>query len=136
MKQRLFSAIGVAVFSAILVGCGASGPPTATVSGTVKYRGQPLTTGIVTVQNDQGQSGAAQIQADGSYKITNAPLGANKAAVAVLPAAPSGAKIASAGAPPRSAAPAIKLPPQYSDPARSGLSIDVKGNQTFDIDLK
>jgi hypothetical protein len=96
MLRFRFTIIGVLLaLSVALVGCG-SGPKRNKVSGTVKYKGVPVTAGTITFLTDQGSAaGGAPIKdgvfeipqatglASGSYKVTISypdPKGAGAAA--------------------------------------------------------
>src|SRR5215467_4002073 len=70
-----------------IVGCGAS---TASVSGTVKFQGQPLPSGTVLFHGADGQVEHALITEGGRYIITNAPLGPVRITVRSHPPAPLG----------------------------------------------
>jgi hypothetical protein len=116
-----------------LIGC-SNQPPTGTVTGFVRYGGQPLTQGLVTFVGPNGQSGSARIQADGKYTVTNAPLGENKIAISMPP--PEGSADLSKDAPNPGDAQEFQLPAHYADPSRSELKYAVKtGPQTHHIDL-
>ena len=54
-----------------LAGCGPSGPPQYPVSGSVEFRGKPLTMGMVAIHNEDGLSPMAkgEIQPDGKFTL-------------------------------------------------------------------
>jgi hypothetical protein len=114
------------------------------VSGSVTYKGKPLTGGKVTFLGDDWASIDGVIDEQGHYTI-NAPVGNVKIGVdnrmvklgAIRPEA-------SKGAGPRPGSPPpdpikgkyIEIPDKYYDPATSGLTFTVKsGTQTYDITL-
>jgi hypothetical protein len=130
-----------------LVGCGhAKGK----LSGKVTYRGTALPGGSITIVPENGtasQTVSAKIESDGSYSAANVPAGAVKVGIRTLEPAP----FAEARVPPSEvgqgkdglkgrgtvAQPTVKLPPEYSDPDKSGLRYTITGgSQVQDIDLK
>lgn len=74
-------ASAVALLAALaLVGCGvgSKGPQgRASVSGKVTYKGTPLNGGwiVFTITKDTKQQDGGPIRADGTYTLTNAPVG-------------------------------------------------------------
>lgn len=127
----------------LAAGCG-GGQAKGTVSGKVTYRDKPLPSGIVTFIPETGAPVHADIQGDGSYRMSNAPLGPVKIGVqtkSAQDAAPSSpmprnptdyGKLQSAMMDKESL-----IPAKYTDPNNSGLTYTVtKGKQQHDIDLK
>lgn len=128
------------------VGCE---PRTATVSGAVTYRGQPVGGGSVVFYCSDKQIVRGLIGADGRYSIPNVPVGSASAVVTVqshtkvpegfrlkqqLPAANGGPV---PPAPDGPEAPRAALPPRYALPEESGLAVRVDRAQvTYDIELK
>ena len=120
------------------VGCG--GPFTGEVSGTVKYNGNLLPGGIVTISHPDGRVATCTIREDGSYSIPNAPGGEVKVSVQTLTPLPAIPPFMLRGAPKSEsverAGKYVKIPERYSDPAKSGLNLTVKrGSQEFPIEL-
>jgi hypothetical protein len=117
-------------------GCG-SFENKGTISGTVRYKGEPLSEGRVSFVNDKGRVVTATIDQSGRYVASHVPTGSAKVTVQVVPA--DGPPPISFGAIPQSvhvAAAALKIPSRYGAPSTSGLILEVsKGNQQFDIDL-
>jgi hypothetical protein len=123
-----------------LSGCAKS---TGDVSGTVTFKGQPVTAGGITFYGAGGWAGSSNISPEGAYRIDKVPVGEVK--VAVVSSQPKAGKPSSKATPehPKAAgeakAPAgkpVALPPKYKDPEQSGLSYDIKaGAQTIDIPL-
>ena len=68
------------VLLALTAGCSSS----ATVSGKVSYKGEPLQSGIVLFVADNGWTGSSSINPDGTYSIPKAPPGQVKIAVDTL----------------------------------------------------
>ena len=124
-----------------LVAAAGCGTPTATVTGKVTVSGTPVTAGAVTFHGENNFVQSAVIDASGTYRISNAPVGPVKVAVVsskpraappggkAPPSHPAGGK--SGGAP---AASSVAVPDKYKDPAQSGLKFDLKaGEQTIDL---
>jgi hypothetical protein len=149
-----FSFFCVAVFlSAWLVGCGASRPAGAKVTGAVTVNGKPLPGGSVFMESEDGKlSDTGPIDDNGNYVVANAPLG--KVRIALLlpeppPPAPPALK-GDAGKGPKLpddvkgaiskelAAILPKVPAKYKKAADSGLTFEVKNvaTQTYDIPIK
>lgn len=107
-----------------------------TVSGSVRYKGQPLTEGSVSFVGENGQVASGAIDSSGSYVVAHVPVGSAKVTVQV---ASSMAPMSFIAAPKTSQASGtgVKIPLRYCVPSTSGLQHSVtKGKQTFDIDLK
>src|SRR5579871_2038342 len=67
-----------ALFACVVMmsgGCGEHGPATATVSGKITYKQQPLRTGSISAFSQDGPTTGAEIKEDGSYEIKNVPVG-------------------------------------------------------------
>jgi hypothetical protein len=70
LNAACFSAVVVAfVAAAIAGGCSSHELETAKVHGTVTLDGQPLETGLIFFQPEQGRMAVGKIQSDGSYKL-------------------------------------------------------------------
>jgi hypothetical protein len=140
MRLPLF--LTAALATLVLAGCGGKG----TVSGQVRYNGQPLPSGDVAFLSEAGDKPVlhAMIQ-DGQYSVSGLPAGPAQITVTTTaPAAPvklpPGVKQVepAGGAPAETPAPGkyVHIPPRYGRPDQSGLSYPVKrGSQTYDIDL-
>src|SRR5262249_43161242 len=124
-------------------GCSPS-TSTATVTGTVTYKGAPLKTGEISFVGDGGAAPSAVIGTGGRYQIDNAPggevagglgsstPGCEKAPLA--PPSPEGDK--PAGPPPKMIERSL-VPKKYNDSKSSGLKYTLKsGRQTIDVELK
>lgn len=108
-----------------------------TVSGTVRYKGQPLSEGSVNFVNEKGQVVTAPIDQSGRYAATHVPVGSAKVTVQVLRADAPPISFGGTPKPVQGTATTLNVPLRYCVPATSGLRCDVtKGKQQFDIDLK
>jgi hypothetical protein len=133
--------VGLALAAA---GCGGG---TATVSGTVTYRGKPVPGGSVVLYCADKQIVRGLIGPDGAYRIPNVPPGPAAVTVQAHARVPDGLRLAQKLPPvqdgpiPPDAAPGpadkvAAVPPRYSLPEESGLSVVVgRGPTTFDIPL-
>jgi hypothetical protein len=142
----------------LTAGCGGPGE----VSGKVYYKGKPLVVpgGMVTFAHPTKGMFSGPITSDGSYTIFKVPPGEVKIAVLSLPPRRGNSrqqqmmkgmksgKVDKGKLPPEMkqmleetetprAGQTVQLPPQYSDPEKSGLTYTVTaGKQTHDIELK
>ena len=135
----------VATLGLVVVGCETQKP---SVSGTVRFQGQPLPSGTVHFHGADGRVEHSLISADGTYTVTNAPIGIVRITVQSHGAAPP--KMPSSGGkaptPPPEIAPRtedrrdtkyVPIPPRYKDPEKSGLTYTVSaGAQTHNIELQ
>jgi hypothetical protein len=148
MMRRTPRAAGVALLLAAVApflagGCSPS-PETATVTGTVTYRGAPLKSGEITVLHESGASRSAVIGSDGRFQIENAPTGEVSVGVtatvqeevkaAAVAASPDGDRVPDA--PPVLVERSL-VPKKYNDPKSSGLKYTLKaGSQVIEVPLK
>jgi truncated hemoglobin YjbI len=96
------------------------------LSGKVALNGKPFDQGYVTLQSGDGRKFSTYLRPDGTYKFTMSLAPGNYRVI--LESESNGDN------PP---APAIALPRQYTNPATSGLTIDLQpGDNTRDIELK
>jgi hypothetical protein len=120
-------------------GCRSGTPALAQVRGAVSYRGAPLRGGVLvfTPDESQGTHGAlahAEIQPDGTYVLHTGGLpgavpGWHRITVVAVQTAPP------PGAGRGFAVFQSEVPDRYRDPDLSGLSREVKADQTNVIDL-
>jgi hypothetical protein len=98
----------------------------ATLTGRVSYQGKPLPGGSVAGVSTQdpliGCSGI--IGNDGTFGIQNAPFGPMKIAVNT-----EALKMVDS-------ARYVQIPAKYADPETSGITADIKANETNTIDIK
>lgn len=130
-----------------LVGCksNSGGPELAPVSGTVKYKGQPLPNAMV-VFHPQGEgsfSASGTTDTSGAYSLMAPPhgLGAKPGKYHVTVEArgpdkpPAGQTAVIPGGP--SIQGDLLIPEKYTKPDKSGLEAEVKsGKNTFDFELR
>jgi hypothetical protein len=152
---RLAVPAGLVSLLTFAAGCSSQG----SISGNVTYQNKPLTGGTVLFTSTQGRgTRTAQIGPDGSYSIDKMPAGPVKIAVETSSAQPvqmgfkgpptSMTPPAGANLPPGAdtstvygstakKAPVEKIPENFGDPDKSGLTYTVIGGpQTHNIDLK
>lgn len=128
-----------------LAGC--SGPPHGVVAGTVRFEGQPVAAGRITVLCEGGDKPVffADIK-DGIYRIEGAPVGSARVTVQAFAAVPiaGSVPVPPGAAPPlpipasvpRVGKPLVGFPDRYLNPDASGLKFEiVPGAQTHDIEL-
>jgi hypothetical protein len=139
-----------------LAGCARTKAP---VSGSVKYKGKALPSGVVSFVSSDNQVASGQIGADGSYSIPAVTVGPAKVSVQVatpgkrsmMMGPPGGEKKMTSAGPKdmaeRSAittgegagtpVAVVQIPLEYANPDTSGLTFTVQpGANTFNIDLK
>lgn len=151
MKPLAYCLLGMAVL--VLAGCGESGPPTATVTGTVLLDGDPVEGATVTFMGPGASRVAAGVtDAQGKFSLMmdgkeGAAIGDNQVAVSKIekgsaPTVPTtgedGPPDLTKGPPPITDEFIGKnlLPQKYQSPATSGLSFPVKeGTNDFKIEL-
>jgi hypothetical protein len=128
--------LGLLTLAVALVGCRSAPPPTgeATVTGKVLVGGKPPVTGSsIEFIGPDGKAASAPVDRDGSYNLTNAPLGECKVVVksgkstelavgkgAEMPGMPSSSGVA--------------VPAKYGQPGQLTFSVQ-KGKNTKDFDL-
>ncbi len=118
---------------ALLSGCGGSGEPTGTVSGTVTLDGQPVAAGQIGLISAAGFSAIADIGADGSFAVVE-KLPLDKYTVTVSPPALTEAPGEEGG---NAKLAVTNVPLAYMDEATSGIVQEVtEGSNTVTIELK
>jgi hypothetical protein len=138
--MRLRTASWVVLFASLsLAGCGTGTPPLAAVSGHVSYRGQPLPSGVIVFAPDsaKGSNGpvaSAVIQSDGSFTLrtgesSGAAVGWHRVTVVCI----SDPDPDATGS--RYTVPVSLIPEKYRSADLSGLSREVRGGQTNEINL-
>ena len=124
MKFEPFGTLVLFAAALALTGCG---PGQGDVSGTAKYKGQPLAGGTIVFYDEQGKSASSAIKDDGAYTVTKVTAGSAKVAI-VMPFAIS--------IPDLPVIKSIAIPAKYNNPEESGLIYNVtSGSQMKNFDL-
>jgi len=122
-----------------VLGCGTR---TGSVSGTVTFKGAPLSGGSVTFHGENGKLDSAAIGPDGKYTMAQAPLGPVKAAVVTVkpsapPTLPGGKETPKKESKTEPVGRFVPIPPKYHEPQTAGLHYTItSGDQTIDIKLE
>ncbi len=141
-RPLMFQALGLAILTLSLAGCG--GNPTTTVTGKVTLDGKMLAAGTVTFVNEQQKSVQSSIiSKDGSYSV-NIAAGACKITVAVPPTGdmPEGmkmdpSKMGAAGKVATQGVEVLDVPAKYKNVKTTPLTLTVEaGQKTHDIEMK
>lgn len=140
---------GLLLLSGALMVAGCGGSSVGTISGKVSYKGQALKGGTVSVIPKSGPVQSSTIAEDGGYRLAKVPVGPAQIAVETESLRPKEQKSLPgpyAKAPKDALPPGlvmgdakhyVKIPEQYADAEKSGLSLDVKsGKNDHNIDLK
>jgi hypothetical protein len=120
VSYRRFSAcvLGLVAIVVTASGCG-GGNQKVTINGTVSYKGQRVSGGMLQFSGPKGGApAAATIQQDGTFIITDVVPGEVKVSIAATP--PPGGKTRSA---PKVTS--ADLPEKYRDPEKSGLKYTI-----------
>src|SRR5260370_33718202 len=141
-RSRLARAFPLLLILAVL-GCTNSHPGVGQVSGTVKFKGQPLTSGAITWSvifvTEDGQTTGDVGGEDGKYTVSEVATGRAKVAVVGLPRVPPGLFDPKEKPPTLDNASRCLLESlkKFQNPDTSDLTCPVaKGEQTHDIELK
>jgi hypothetical protein len=111
--------LGLVLLLVATSGCG-GGDKKLTINGTVTYKGQPISGGMLQFAATQGGApAAAVINKDGTYSMTGVTPGEVKVSITATP----GAKLPA------------DLPEKYYDPEKSGLKYTITPNTT-QLDIK
>lgn len=122
----------------IVMGCG-SGAKTGTVTGVVTFEGAPVKAGTIAFVAADGIPHHADIQADGTYRVENVPVGE---AIVVVNAPPVDDPNKHMRIKEQKEAPTTQLPPppfpaRYFDMATSDLRCPVKsGENVYKAEMK
>lgn len=147
------------LFVVLAVGCGKNSNAPASLSGTVKYKGAPVTGGTLTLSSKAGGNYSTSIGEDGTYSLAQLPAGEATVTIETesispqhkMPEYTGGKRPAGVPSPRASTAPKlstppgaptgpkgvyVKIPSKYSDNGKSGLSITLTaGKQTHVFEL-
>jgi len=162
-RLRVPAVLAASLALTALAGCGDSSK--ATVSGKVTYKGAPVTGGTLTLHPASGADFPIVIKADGSFYVTDAPIGQMAVAIETdsvpsntmppgmtppkdTPVPGQTASLPKDMPPPKDYSPAkpsdtsaglkkVAIPSKYKDPTTSGLTWDIKGgsNAAKEFDL-
>lgn len=141
--RRHYGGVLLAVFLICLLAAGC-GKPKGSVSGRVTYKDKPLTAGYVTFTPENSHAVSGTIDSQGNYRVENIPVGMAKITVRADPGTsmdafakvnnPKDPKSMMSALMPKNI---VKLPDQYNNPEKSGLTCEVKkGSQEHNIELK
>jgi hypothetical protein len=138
------------------VGCGGSYKNRGKVKGTVVFFDKHLTAGTVTFQTEDGRIGSGNIDFNGNYTVSDAPVGSCKVTVSAPKVANAPAALRNAAKPPPGMPPMqapggggaedtstlidpskiVQIPGKYASPDTSNLTFTVeRGEQTYNITL-
>ncbi|VTS08489.1 hypothetical protein [Tuwongella immobilis] len=120
--------VSLAILAAVpilgIVGCSDSGVKKITVSGTITYKGQPLSSGMLTaIGSTNNEVTSASIQTDGSFILTDVIPGPVK--IGIIPTPVSMSSSNGKAAPKR---PPVNLPAKFSNPQQSGVEVTIADN--------
>jgi hypothetical protein len=104
----------------------------ASLTGTVTYKKQKLTGGLITVAGDTPGS-SSEIKPDGTYTVNSVPVGN---VIIGVNTAMAKAKAAGMRSAPKDVQPppVVDIPAKYASPGSSGIKTEIKpGPNTFDI---
>jgi hypothetical protein len=122
-----------AIVIVALLGCSDKGLKKVTVKGTIAYKDQALSSGLLQLVGAEGAYSAASIQADGTFIITDVVPGEVKVGVMEKPqsqSSSSGEKTVPKTAP-------VALPEKFRDPQMSGVTYTITPEtKELHIDLK
>ncbi len=131
--QRGLSLLLALLLLAVLAGCG---PRLGTVSGEVKFKGQPVANAVIKIQSQTGKKVVAQgTVADGKFTVGGVPVGPAKISiqqVAPPPPPKDKDKGKGKGTPKTATPPPPTIPAKYQQFDSSGLECTVTaGEQTI-----
>jgi len=127
LSGRLAICLGFLASVCWCTGCGPGAPPTGSISGKVTFKGEPVTTGVITLVNDEAGLGASgELDASGNFRIDSIQTGQYKVAVYRPPPPPeSNVDLKNWK---------LSIPGKYQDIETSGLTATVnEGENTADF---
>jgi len=132
MKPKIAALLAASLI--LLAGCG--GPPAkkmVTVTGTVKYKGETLKTGVVKFLAPNGDFAAAAITPEGKFTMSEVGPGEQKVAYVGGPMSVGSSDGTAGGVAPK----AISVPGKFGDPQTSGVTVTVPdGGGEVTVELK
>jgi hypothetical protein len=111
---------------------------TGVVEGHVTYRGNPLQEGTIQFHPEKGKPVVVKLQAEGTFKAKDVPVGELRVTVETESVNPANVKDGDK----KDTGPAKEtkyqpIPVKFAKPETSGLTAEIKkGKQTLDIDLQ
>lgn len=144
-STSLRTVIALSLFAGISLLSGCS-KPFGTVTGIITLGGTPLPAGQVSFLAEDGTVVSADVDANGTYRVDNVPVGLARVTVYTALNMDPGAMgdiLKNQGRDPakfkdvpKSSPPLVAVPQKYSTPETSGLSVSVgKGETKYDIPL-
>jgi hypothetical protein len=136
---RFRHALSLFLGLSLVAGCGSSGPKLYRVTGTVKYKSEPIKNGTISFRSLDGMYAATGNLVNGEYDIAeSAGLPEGKYQVAVTSPDPKGPAAPAAGEMPGDSTAVAKdlIPAKYN--AKSELSAEIKAQPRNEVnfDLK
>ncbi len=129
--MRNFGILFIALVAS-MSGCGSGGPKTHTLTGKVTLAGQPVEIGVISFEgSNNGFSNSTELEAGGAYHLQLAEGAYN---VTLFPKTEEA--IAADGTPDTVPIDDNKFPKRYRASSSSQLTVDIKGDATFDVDMK
>lgn len=117
-----------ALVIAALSGCADTVTKKVTIKGTIAYKGEPLSSGLLQLVGPEGAYSASPIRPDGTFMITDVVQGELKVGVQEMP---RGSKSTGTKSAP------VALPEKYRDPQTSGVTYTITSEtRDLHIDLK
>lgn len=108
-------------------------PSKARLAGKITYKGKPFPGYILVQSEDNRRKAKGAFARDGSYIVTEVPLG--KVKVGLVSPPHRRRRLDSEGQDSEKKQPNM-IPPQYNDPSKSGLTLEIhSGRNQFDVDL-
>jgi len=150
--RHSLSVLSLALLAALLSGCGSGDAKNNLVTGKVTVDGHPLANGSMTLHYDDGKKYPVPLKSDGTFNISQVPLGKAQVSFAAYSSGMQGVaaekqaefqKYYAAKAPAEQQAKAAQaletgpaIPEKYTNPKTSDLSWEIKAGKnekTFDL---
>lgn len=128
----------VVLAAAVCCGCGTNRPELAAVEGVVSLDGRPLRRGTVTFESPGRRPATARVEDGRIVEATTyrpgdgVPTGEHRVAVTAREEAPVAAPVnpgVAKALPAQAMAGRLLVPPRYTDPATSGLTVKIAGGR-------
>lgn len=135
--QRLFLSVSLTCVSLVL-GCGnpqVDYGPLGTLKGKVTFKGEPFSKGTIILASDKVGTGAAPLQPDGTFYVTDRIGGLRVGTYKIAFEAETKEVTDNPNTPPRQEAVYV-LPKKYYSTETSGLSVEIKkGANTLEFEV-